>query len=261
MIEPSHALLIGLFSGAISGLLGVSCGGVMVPVLTVIMGCKQQFAQMLSLAAQVLPTTLPSVYLYRKHGHAFPLRIIALISFFFMIGGLFGAELAKSLASNVLRSLFILYLFILAAIVLIKKTSTKLISTASEVKYKIEFKQFIRIIIVGVVAGISSGLLGIGGGLAITALSIGILGMPQHQAQTISLAVSVLPLTMPSVLIYIKNGELLSWDTLVYIIMGLVIGTYMGSLLANRIQPQKLRLGFISIILTLAFGMCWKTLI
>ena len=51
---------------------------------------------------------------------------------------------------------------------------------------------------IGAVAGWSSGFLGIGGGLAITALMTGLLKLSQHRAQAMSLAVTALPVTIPA---------------------------------------------------------------
>ena len=48
---------------------------------------------------------------------------------------------------------------------------------------------------IGAVAGWSSGFLGIGGGLAITALMTGLMKISQHRAQAMSLAVTALPVT------------------------------------------------------------------
>ena len=63
-----------------------------------------------------------------------------------------------------------------------------------------------RAVAVGFIAGFSSGFLGIGGGLAITAgLSAG-LRVPQHQAQLVSLVFSIIPMTIPAAWIYWRNG-------------------------------------------------------
>jgi uncharacterized membrane protein YfcA len=53
---------------------------------------------------------------------------------------------------------------------------------------------------IGAIAGWSSGFLGIGGGLAITALMTGLLKVSQHRSQ----AVTALPVTLPAALLYVQ---------------------------------------------------------
>ena len=48
----------GLAGGLFSGFLGVTAGGVLVPLLILILGKDQHVAQGISLVAQVLPTSL-----------------------------------------------------------------------------------------------------------------------------------------------------------------------------------------------------------
>ncbi len=62
------------------------------------------------------------------------------------------------------------------------------------------------LVAVGIIAGLSSGMLGIGGGLAVTALSTTMLGLGQHRAQAMSLILALLPLTVPAAGIYLARG-------------------------------------------------------
>ena len=257
MTHLYQALIAGSLAGFGSGLLGVSSGGILVPVLAVAFGIEQHMAQLISLAAQILPTSLPGVLLYQKKGYPVAWKAVAIITIAFIFGGAFGAKIATALTSNVLRWLFITYLVLLAAVVMRKKSSEHSIRPDS---LKVSNAQIKGFLIIGFVGGFSSGLLGIGGGLAITALSIGLLHLSQHQAQAISLAVSVLPLTLPSVWVYLKNGEPLPWSMLAGVVIGMLLGTIAGAMLANKLRPEKLRVWFIGLILLLAIGMAWKTI-
>ena len=252
-----QAFLAGSLAGFGSGLLGVSSGGILVPVLAVAFGIEQHLAQMISLAAQILPTSLPGVLLYQKKGYPIAWKAVAIITSAFIFGGALGAKLATALSSNTLRWFFISYLILLAAIVMKKKQSEQNSKPAAFFVSKAQVKGFL---IIGFVGGFSSGLLGIGGGLAITALSIGILQLSQHQAQAISLAVSVLPLTFPSVWVYLKNGSQLPWPMLGGVVIGMVVGTSVGAMLANKLHPEKLRIWFIALIFLLAIGMALKSI-
>ena len=111
---------------------------------------------------------------------------------------------------------------------------------------------------VGAVAGWSSGFLGIGGGLAITALMAGIAGLSQHRAQAMSLAVTALPVTLPAALLYVQQGTELPWLAIAALIVGLWIGTDIGARFANRLTPERLRLAMILTIAALALFMAFK---
>jgi uncharacterized protein len=111
---------------------------------------------------------------------------------------------------------------------------------------------------IGAVAGWSSGFLGIGGGLAITALMAGIAKITQHRAQVMSLAVTALPVTLPAALLYVQQGTELPWLTIIALIVGLWIGTDIGARFANRVSPDKLRLLMILMITAMALFMAFK---
>ena len=111
---------------------------------------------------------------------------------------------------------------------------------------------------IGAVAGWSSGFLGIGGGLAITALMAGIAKLSQHRAQAMSLAVTALPVTLPAALLYVQQGTELPWFTIAALIVGLWIGTDIGARFANRVSPERLRLLMILIITAMALFMAFK---
>ena len=62
-----------------------------------------------------------------------------------------------------------------------------------------EITTFITLLFIGLLAGIASGYVGIGGGIIIIPLLIYFLGLGQHQAQGVSLApVSYTHLTLPT---------------------------------------------------------------
>ena len=57
----------------------------------------------------------------------------------------------------------------------------------------------IILIIIGLIAGMLSGLIGIGGGVIMVPLFVFLLGMSQHNAQGMSLAVMLPPVTFLAV--------------------------------------------------------------
>ena len=111
---------------------------------------------------------------------------------------------------------------------------------------------------IGAVAGWSSGFLGIGGGLAITALMAGHTTISQHRAQAISLAVTALPVTLPAALLYVQLGTELPGVTIVSLIVGHWVCTDIGARLAKSVRPEKLRIMLIVVLATMAAFMAFK---
>ncbi len=84
------------------------------------------------------------------------------------------------------------------------------------------------LIIVGLVAGILSGFVGVGGGIIMVPALIWLLGYNQHQAQGTSLAVLMLPVVFLAVRNYWKEG-MIDWKVVGVIAAAFVAGGYFGS--------------------------------
>ena len=98
-------LLLGLVAGVFSGLIGVGGGVIIVPALVFLFGLSQHQAQGTTLALLVPPIGLLAAWTYYKGGYV-DLRIAALISVGFFLGGLVGAKLATGLSNPVLEKVF-----------------------------------------------------------------------------------------------------------------------------------------------------------
>lgn len=93
----------------------------------------------------------------------------------------------------------------------------------------------------GIVAGLLSGFLGIGGGAILTPLLVFALGIEQHRAQGISLAALLPPVGLPAVLAYRKSGVHIDAMLVVLLVAGFVIGTVGGAWSAHRVPSRELR--------------------
>ena len=107
----------------------------------------------------------------------------------------------------------------------------------------------ISLIVIGLLAGILSGLVGVGGGIIMVPLLILFLGFSQQQAQGTSLTVLVVPVTALAVFNYYKQGYI-NWKYALVIALFFVIGGYFGSKLALSIDQKMLKKIF-SIVLLL----------
>jgi hypothetical protein len=254
--EIFGGLLAGGVGGIASGFLGITSGGILVPLLILLLGKDQHVAQGISLVAQVVPTSLSGVRNYHQSGLRVQLGWLIWLAIGFAIGGCVGALLAVHVPDRALQWTFVGYLVILETIVILRPPRPKPEGTADVAEDRPLHWGALGAI--GAIAGWSSGFLGIGGGLAITALMAGLLKISQHRAQAVSLAVTALPVTLPAALLYVQQGTELPWLTIVSLIVGLWIGTDIGARLANRVSPDRLRIVLMIMIAAMAIFMAFK---
>lgn len=117
----------------------------------------------------------------------------------------------------------------------------------------------ITIIIVGLVAGMLSGLVGIGGGIILVPAVVYFLNYSQHQAQGTSLGVLTLPVVLVAFLNYYqeckKMGQPIEWKVVLLLALGFIIGGYFGSHLAVKINQALLKKIFAAILFYTAIKM------
>jgi uncharacterized membrane protein YfcA len=247
-------LLIGLIGGGASGLLGVSSGGFLVPLVIMLIGLPQHVAQGISLVAQVPPTSLSGVLQYRRSGHVASMRWVVLLSLGFIVGAVIGAFAAGSIPDRVLRWAFVGYLVLLGVVSLLRlRTRGSAMDETRAVAPGVA-----TLLGVGMASGLSSGLLGIGGGLAITAILSAGVKVPQHVAQALALAVTTLPLTLPAAWVYAAHEGGLPWWVVAGIIAGLWIGTAIGARVATLMDEVTLRRILPFCIFAMAAFMAWR---
>lgn len=96
------------------------------------------------------------------------------------------------------------------------------------------------LLIIGVLAGVLSGLVGVGGGIIMVPLLVLLLGFSQHQAQGTSLGALLPPVTILAVLNYYKSGYI-NWKYALIIAAAFIIGGYFGSKMAIAIDQRILK--------------------
>lgn len=116
---------------------------------------------------------------------------------------------------------------------------------------KMTTSTLLLLLCIGLVAGILSGLIGIGGGIIMIPLLLW-LGLSQHQAQGTSLAVLAVPVTALAAYNYYKEGYV-DWRYAALIAVFFVIGGVIGSKLALQID-QKLLKKIFGVLLLLVAG-------
>jgi len=226
----------GSAAGFASGMLGVSSGGILVPAVCAAFGVDQHVAQGVSLIVQIPPTSLAGFAQYRRRKRTVPVAWLAQLSAGFLAGGALGAFMATGLSDRTLRWLFVGYLLVLAAVSLLRGRAGPSADDAPP-----DPARWSALLAIGVAGGFSSGLLGIGGGLAVTALSTTLLHLGQHRAQALSLMLVALPLTAPAAGVYVARGWPLPWYSIIGIVFGLALGAAGGAAVANRLPERALR--------------------
>lgn len=122
MINIILYLLLGLFAGVLSGLIGIGGGIIIVPALIYLFGLTQHQAQGTTLALLIPPIGLLAAWTYYKHGYV-NLTIAVFICLGFFIGGLAGAKLAVGLSNEILRKVFGFVLLLVALYMILGKGS------------------------------------------------------------------------------------------------------------------------------------------
>ena len=109
----------------------------------------------------------------------------------------------------------------------------------------------ILLIVVGLLAGILSGLVGLGGGVIIAPALIFLLGFSQHQAQGTSLGILLLPAGIFAVMNYYKKG-FIDVKVVLLLFVGFVVGGYLGSKISLSLSETTLKKIFAVALLLIA---------
>ena len=107
---------------------------------------------------------------------------------------------------------------------------------------------------VGFIAGMLSGLVGIGGGIIIVPALVYFLGISQHQAQGSVLFMFLFPIGILGVFNYYQAGYV-DWKTAFIIASTFIIGSYFGSKISIAMDQTTLKKVFGVIILVLSLKM------
>ena len=111
----------------------------------------------------------------------------------------------------------------------------------------------IGILILGMLAGIMSGLFGIGGGIVMVPMLVAVFGMDLLNANATSLAAMLLPVGVFGVINYYKAG-LINLRHSLWISLGLLGGSFFGAELAVHVDVSLLSKLYAAILLYVAVG-------
>jgi uncharacterized protein len=109
----------------------------------------------------------------------------------------------------------------------------------------------VLLVIVGLLAGVLSGLVGLGGGVIIVPALIFLLGFSQHQAQGTSLGILLLPAGIFAVMNYYKKGYI-DVKVVLLLFVGFLVGGWLGSKISLSLPEGTLKKVFAIALLLIA---------
>nr|WP_321270308.1 sulfite exporter TauE/SafE family protein [uncultured Tolumonas sp.] len=118
---------------------------------------------------------------------------------------------------------------------------------------------FIGLIVIGLSAGLLSGLFGIGGGILIVPALVYLLGFTQKLATGTSLAILLPPVGIAAVWEYYRHGNVDLRAALIIAIMVLV-GSWLGARVASQVDAKLLKTLFGIFLVILGGYIVWDAI-
>lgn len=117
-------------------------------------------------------------------------------------------------------------------------------------------KNNLKLLSLGLVTGLINGVFGSGGGMIIVPALILFLGLKDYKAHATAISI-ILPLSIISTIIYLLNNTI-PLKVCFLVMMGGLVGSYIGAKILNKIPTTILRKIFGGVIIYTAIRMIWK---
>jgi uncharacterized protein len=219
-------LVMGTVAGVAAGMFGIGGGVLIVPAL-MLLGFTQVEANGTSLAALLLPVGAFGALAYHRE-NMIRWRASMIIAGGLLIGGYFGARVATRLDPTILLRLYGLFLLYVGwrmatplQLMGVRQAPVDDPATAPP-------DSLPPIIALGLLAGVASGMFGIGGGAVIVPILVTFLRFPQKVAVATSLGALLPPVGALAALEYYSQGQLVLSSALP-VALGLLIGAWFGA--------------------------------
>jgi uncharacterized membrane protein YfcA len=242
-------VVVGLAAGFLSGLFGVGGGILMVPALVMLLGMGQRLAHGTSLAA-IVPIAVAGVVGYALDGEIDWVAAAFLIVGSAGVGARIGTHLLHVLPQRVLALVFGLLLLATAARLLLDTSD-------AAGRADISVGTALALVAVGVLAGTTSGLLGVGGGIVMVPAMVLLLGIPTAVAKGSSLAV-IIPTAIVGTQ---RNLHRRNADLRTATIVGLsgMVSSFLGARVSVGLDEQLSNRLFAALVTVVAVKMLWDS--
>lgn len=237
--RTARLLVIGAITGLASGLLGVGGGFVMVPALVYVLKTPQREANGTSLAV-IIPVAIVGATILGG-GHEIDFQIGIILAIGSVGGAIAGARLTRRLSDAVLRRTFGV-LAVGVGVLIIGEALLHAVGLGAHAGSGLRpsgLSLWAIALLVGIVAGVLSGLLGIGGGAVMVPAMTLLMGLSQHVAQGTSLLV-IIPTAVSGSITHYRMGNI-RLPTAGWLSLGGVLGAVAGATLALASSDELLR--------------------
>lgn len=242
-------ILIGAIAGFLSGLFGVGGGTVIVPLLTIFVAFGSRLAAGTSSAA-IIVTAVVGVISYASNGDVDwgAALVIAAAS---IIGAQIGVRLLHMLREAVLRWIFVGFLVVVAV-------SLFLVVPSRDAELEWSLPAVLGLLLLGLVTGVLSGLIGVGGGVVVVPMLMMLFGVSDLVAKGTSLLMMI-PTSLSGTIANFrrKNVDLLAAACVG--VAGCVLAP-VGALVANVVDPKVGNLLFICFLVIIGVQMSVKAI-
>lgn len=245
--------MLGYFLATIIGLsLGLLGGGgsiLTVPILVYVVGLNTKVSIALSLAI-VGTTSLFGIWGHYKNNNL-DFKVAAIFGPIAMIGTFIGAKLSQFLSGQAQLVLFSLVMIIASYFMFIDRKLG--LDTSEEDSNKLNF---LFIALEGIVVGIITGLVGVGGGFLIVPALVLLAGLSMKRAVGTSLLIISMK-SFAGFLGYIGEIEV-PWTFLGKFILASVLGIFIGSYLVAFVPQKILKKSFAVFLIVMGIFILYK---
>ncbi len=229
---------IGLTAGIMGGLLGIGGGVLLVPALVFFLAFDQHRAHGTSLAIVMMLSCVAVVTYFRHH------NVDVIFAVGIAVGGMAGAVIGgcivQHIKSRALRRMFCVFLILTAARMIYDGCVAKHGITPDPMQFSAHAA--LLAVGTGVLTGLLSAILGVGGGIVMVPTLTLLLGFAQTIAQGTSLA-AMLPIAITGMLKHRTLGNV-DGRVAVWVGLGAAVGAFGGSQFAHALQACHLKLIF-----------------
>ncbi|MCS7298068.1 MAG: sulfite exporter TauE/SafE family protein [Bacteroidia bacterium] len=234
-MEVIIGITLGLLAGILSGLVGIGGGTVIIPLLVLGWGYTQHEAQGTALMAFAFPVFGAAAWNYYRFRRV-RIRLALLTAVALALTSYLMAWWVQGIESQLLTRIFAVFLILTSGYTLWRSFSPLKAPQASSPSL---FRETMVGIGVGSLTGLIKGLTGLGGGVVIVPLLRLWGGLDQHTAQGTSLFIMTLPVAILPAIPYWQNGQV-RWPLVLGLVIGLLIGSYRSSALAQKVSGPLL---------------------
>ena len=234
--------LIGLIGGLLSGILGIGGGIVFVPLLTYL--TKEDFKINTGISSlAIVFVASASAVSYIVNGIEISTYVLYLI-IGAVIGGYLGSRISKFITSKNLQRMF--------SVLLLFAAYRMYFGTNFSSRFE---ENILLYILIGILSGMGSGLLGIGGGIIRIPLLIFFGGIGNLAAQGVSL-ITAIPSSVAAVIPKLRDREFIKRG----IIIGIfgIIGSIIGSNIAFALPQKTLNYAFATFLVLVSINMFFR---